>query len=563
MTTAYAYTRVSTTQQDQDGKTGLSRQLETIREFLKQHPQHRLSDKVYTDKASGFHGMNIKDDAGLANFLNDCDRGIVKAGDMLCVELIDRLSRLPPDDARELFRRILNYGVKVAIVRWGIVIDKTDNKLDLAGDLLLTVGFHLAYMESEQKSKRIFAAKQKNVEEARKNNKKIFSGKSIPRWLELSENKSKFIIKPKDEKLIKRIFSMKLSGMGANKIMTKLKEEDNLILGGRALRTDSITRLLKNRRLIGEWQPQHRTVIDGKRVSTNNGDPIQDYFPKLISEEVFNATQASFDQTAKGMASRKFNNVLSGLLKCSKCGYAMTQKISYTKGKVYRIYYSCTGNSHHKKCDRKSIHMVPVRDKLLNALSILDYSNLQSEQTTLNTITQRAALEAKIKNIEKAVTNLGFAIAEAGSKEDIKDLMSLRSHKNKELIDANTKLSQINNALNQGSTEELHTINKLDLESENERIKLNHLLHQHIDKIVVYSSKWSSVHFKVGYMKIKRIIVNTAQDEEFFAHFVTEQEELDLVKATPKKTEEDFIKAINISLEMGKKINKTIEIDKK
>jgi DNA invertase Pin-like site-specific DNA recombinase len=554
MPAAYAYTRVSTTQQDTDGKTGLSRQLDTIKEFLTQHPHHTLSGKVYTDRASGFHGMNMKDDAGLGSFLKDCESGAVKAGDMLCVELIDRLSRLPPDDARELFRRILSYGVKVAIVRWGIIIDKTDNKLDLAGDLLLTVGFHLAYMESEQKSKRVFAAKQRNVKSARTDNKILFSGNSVPRWLELNETKTKFSVKPKEVALIERMFKMKLSGLGANKIMTILSSENSLMLGGKALRSDSITRLLKNRSLIGEWQPQHRTVIDGKRVCTNNGDPLLDYFPAVITQELFNATQASFDQSAKGMASRYFNNVFSGLLKCSHCGYGITQKISYSKGKVYRIYYSCTGNTHRKVCKRKSFHMNPVRDKLLQALSILDYSLLNDDQSMHATSLQRGALECKLQELDKGIKNLGFAIAGAEHEEYITDLMTLRNDKRKQQSDTNTELSRMNNAMTLGNADELHTAANVDLESEEVRIKLNHLLRQHIDKITVYPDQWCSISFKVGYMKVKRIIVNTDQNDTPFVHVITEDEEMELAKAYPDNKEEALIKTMQLNMKIAKQL---------
>ncbi|MCG9702400.1 recombinase family protein [Vibrio natriegens] len=537
MTTAYAYTRVSTTQQDKDGKHGLSRQLDTIREFLTQHPQYTLSDKAYTDKASGFHGMNIKDDAGLGSFLKDCENGIVKAGDMLCVELVDRLSRLPPDDARELFRRILSYGVKVAIVRWGIVIDRTENKLDLAGDLLLTVGFHLAHMESEQKSKRVFAAKQKNVQKAREGKKILFRGKSVPRWLSLNEDHTEFLINPFEEALVKRIFEMKLSGLGADRILRKLTEEGNSMFGGKALRTDSITRLLKNRRLLGEFQPQHRVIEEGRTKKVDNGEPIKGYFPQVIDEELFNAVQASFDHSLKGKAARSFNNVFTGLLKCSSCGHAYTQKNTYSKGKIWRIYYSCTGNTHRKACNRKSVHMNPVREKLLKALEILDYSQLQDKEMTRNAALQRGALETQIKELEKAIKNLGFAIAGAESEEDITDLMSLRNDKRNELSELNAELSFLNNSMTQGVYEELHTASNIDLEVEEERIRLNNLLHQYIDKIVMFNNGLCNISFKTGYKQVKRISVNTNLDtgDMGFIQYISEEQEQHIKDVLPKE----------------------------
>jgi DNA invertase Pin-like site-specific DNA recombinase len=556
MPTAYAYTRVSTTQQDIGGKSGLSRQLDTITDFLINHPHYNLSNKTYTDKASGYHGMNIKDDAGLGSFLRDCKNGVVKAGDLLCVELVDRLSRLPPDDARDLFRKILSYGVKVAIVRWGIIIGDNENRIDLTGDMLLTAGFHLAHMESEQKSKRIASAKQKNVEAARKGGKILFTGKSVPRWLELSEDNTQFVIKAKEGALIERLFNMKLSGLGAYKIMTILKPEDGLMFGGTALRTDSITKLLKNRRVIGEWQPQHRENIEGKRVETDNGEPILHYFPKVITEELFNAVQMSFNSSVKGKAARSFNNVFNNLLKCSDCGHSVSHKISYSKGKAHRVYYACTGNSHRKTCDRKSVHMEPIRDKVLLALSVLDYSRLKGGEDAYNTDIQRGALESQIVALERAVKNLGAAIAGAGSADDITDLMMLRREKGSELVEVSTKLSQLNNAMNMGHTEELRESSYLNLESEEERIKLNYLLRQHIEKITLYEDNWCAISFKMGYMDIKRVFVCTDVSEKLFVHFVTEEEERTVNSEYPEITEEQLINSIATSKRIGEELIK-------
>ncbi|KAB0285436.1 recombinase family protein [Vibrio fortis] len=537
MATAYAYTRVSTAQQDKEGKSGLSRQLDTIREFLVQHPQYTLSEKSYTDKASGFHGMNIKDDAGLGSFLKDCENGTVMAGDMLCVELIDRLSRLPPDDARELFRRILSYGVKVAIVRWGIVIDKAENKLDLAGDLLLTVGFHLAHMESEQKSKRVFAAKQKNVQQAREGKKILFSGKGVPRWLTLNEDRTEFHVKPAEAAMVKRMFEMKLNGFGAYKILTDFTEEGITVFGGKPLRIDSITRLLKNRRLIGEFQPQHRTIEGGKTRRVDNGEPIKGYFPQVIDDDLFNAVQATFDHVVKGKAARTFNNVFTGLLKCSSCGHAYTQKSTYLKGEIWRIYFSCTGNTHRKICDRKTVHMQPVRAKLLKALEILDYSRLQANESTHNSALQRGTLETQIKELEKGIKNLSFAIAGAESEEDIVDLMSLRNAKRKELAEANNELSFLNNTASQVAHEELRTASHIDLESEEERIKLNNLLQQHIDKIVLFANGLCHISFKTGYNQIKRISVDTTleADATGFIQYISEEAEQNIKEVIPSE----------------------------
>ena len=326
---AYAYKRVSTSIQNKEENNGLSLQKNTITDFLKQHPTYKLSDTAYTDKASDLHGLNISDDAGLGNFISDCESGIIKAGDMLCIAVEDRISSIPPDDAKALFQRLLSYGVKVAIVKWDIVIDNTDNKLDFAGELLLTVGCQLAFMESEQKLQRNFVENHNSVIEASENDRVSFHGKKAPRWLTLNEDQTNFIVKPVEVEFIKRLFTMKSSGMTCNKIITILHGENKLMLGGVPLRADSMTRLLQNRKLIGEWQPLHKTIVNGKPVEKVTDEPIKGYFPSVIDEKLFNDVQASFNQPQNDKVTSKMNTVFSELMKYSPLNKILRKKTSY------------------------------------------------------------------------------------------------------------------------------------------------------------------------------------------------------------------------------------------
>ena len=48
-----------------------------------------------------------------------------------------------------------------------------------------------------------------------------------------------------------------------------------------------IRKILKNRAVIGEYQPHMRR--DGKRIPT--GDPIPKYFPEIVKPKIFYAVQ--------------------------------------------------------------------------------------------------------------------------------------------------------------------------------------------------------------------------------------------------------------------------------
>ncbi|EGJ88532.1 hypothetical protein SF434370_1370 [Shigella flexneri 4343-70] len=65
---------------------------------------------------SAFSGKHLK--GGLGDFLTAIEKGLVKAGDTLLIESLDRLSRQDIDIASELLRRILRAGVDVVTLKW-------------------------------------------------------------------------------------------------------------------------------------------------------------------------------------------------------------------------------------------------------------------------------------------------------------------------------------------------------------------------------------------------------------------------------------------------------------
>lgn len=91
----------------------LRRQSKMVTDWLKAHPEYYLDqDLSFRDLGvSGFTGKHLK--GGLGDFLTAIEKGLVKAGDTLLIESLDRLSRQAVDRASELLRNILRSGVDV------------------------------------------------------------------------------------------------------------------------------------------------------------------------------------------------------------------------------------------------------------------------------------------------------------------------------------------------------------------------------------------------------------------------------------------------------------------
>ncbi|MDZ8759649.1 recombinase family protein [Escherichia coli] len=71
----------------------LRRQSKMVTDWLKAHPEYYLDqDLSFRDLGvSGFTGKHLK--GGLGDFLTAIEKGLVKAGDTLLIESLDRLSR--------------------------------------------------------------------------------------------------------------------------------------------------------------------------------------------------------------------------------------------------------------------------------------------------------------------------------------------------------------------------------------------------------------------------------------------------------------------------------------
>src|SRR5262249_1118005 len=114
--------------------------------------------------------------------------------------------------------------------------------------------------------------------------------KMTPRWLELTEQGFRLI--PQHAETVREIFRLSAEGLGVLRILQHLVAHPKKYppFGDSGKWRDSyVLQILSNKAVYGEFQPQMRE--DGnKRVDC--GQPIKNYFPAVISEELFYQVQA-------------------------------------------------------------------------------------------------------------------------------------------------------------------------------------------------------------------------------------------------------------------------------
>jgi hypothetical protein len=72
--------------------------------------------------------------------------------------------------------------------------------------------------------------------------------------MELSHDRTEFVLIPEHTKVLKRMIEMKLNGMGCLRIAKPLNEEGTLNFNGKPWQLKLVEKYLKMERLIGSFQ---------------------------------------------------------------------------------------------------------------------------------------------------------------------------------------------------------------------------------------------------------------------------------------------------------------------
>lgn len=416
---AFIYSRVS--KEIQVKGEGLARQLKEAQGFIasrnleraaKGLPPYRIADNLSDQGISAYIGLNTKENAGLGAFIKAAEEGEVPRGSLLVVEAVDRISRMESDKAREIFRRLKELGIDVGIVRFQMIV-KHNEPTRLDHDLLMTAGFHLAHMESEQKSQRVKATLTRNRKIADEGGRKSTS--NAPKWMQISDDRMEFNLVPDRVRVIEKMIEMKLEGIGCHTIANKLNEMKIPFFikdkqgNDREWDSNMVTRYLHMPQLYGAFQPKHRVFNEhGTEQRVNNGDLRLNYYPAIINKEKFDLLQLTFitnpDDEKKSKGGRQngeYKNLFSDLCFCPVCGDGMHfSQPPRTKAKLL-----CRSHSRLNRCTQKPLYYAGFEERLIRALSGLDYARINNKGFK-KLKEETALIESKIATLHKTVAFL-------------------------------------------------------------------------------------------------------------------------------------------------------------
>ncbi len=358
---AYSYLRFSTP--DQSRGDSFRRQADKARKFAAQNDLE-LSEDSYQDLGvSAYRGRNIVE-GQLGKFLEAVESGKIKRGSYLLVENLDRLSRDRLMPALNRFHSILEAGIKIATLNDGTVYTK-DSINDLTGLIIPLVYMSRANEESVTKSERGRAAWGEKKRKAREDRKPITS--EGPGWLKVEGDR--FKVNRERAAVVRLIYQRAADGWGKNRIARQLNVDKVPTFGrGEKWSPYTVRMLCANAATKGTYQP-HRNEHDesGRRKRVPDGAPIEGYFPRIIADGLFARAQQARPAPSGSKRTPLPQNMLTGLVRCSKCDAKMYMVNRGNRRRTYR-YLVCDNAHRDNTCDARPIPYEPVFNHVISQI---------------------------------------------------------------------------------------------------------------------------------------------------------------------------------------------------
>lgn len=391
---AYSFIRFSTPEQAKGDS--LRRQLAASETFCAE--KGLTLDTSFRDLGkSASKGEHVGATGALGRFIKLVETGKIAPGSWLIIEAMDRLDRRDVPTANEQFTRLLRAGIIIHTLmdNQTYTYDRICN--DLGAMLTSIIQMMMAYEYTNKLGKRLAESWVGRREQMR-----IGKGKATnasPAWLTAKDGKWEQVDATKIA-VIERIKQDRFLGLGKHAIATRLNTIDPVP----AFRSKdgwhpcSVERIVKNLALRGIYQP---FLADG----TPDGDPIEDFYPRVMSDADWWRMQWPAGCTLqtgapRGRKSEKVNSLLPEIVKCCDCDSGFVYVNKGARG----AYLVCS-KSRRGLCENNHHHPYGALEaELLAALSLFDVSAI-TEQGNPH-IERIAAARAQIADVTATLTAL-------------------------------------------------------------------------------------------------------------------------------------------------------------
>lgn len=322
-----AYCRVSTEKEDQ------LHSLQNQKDFFKDYAVKQGYElvRVYADE--GLSGTKLKNRHAFAELMEDAAAGRFER---VFVKDVSRLSRNVVDFLQSV-RRLRTLGVDCRFITSGMSLAD--------GELTLTILAAVAQEESANLSKRVKFGKKKNAEQGRVPNIIYGYDKAPGDYFSLRVNVHEAAV-------VRQIFAWYATGeYGTGRIARLLNDKGVRTKRACAWSQATVRRMLSHRIYIGEVVNGKEYVADyltGRRekAEAHEWSIVQNPDLAIIERDVFEKAQTILEGRADTFTAgaRQRQYPLSGLLRCTCCGYSFRRLVRKTK-KGETVKWVCGGRN--------------------------------------------------------------------------------------------------------------------------------------------------------------------------------------------------------------------------
>lgn len=435
MTLAYSYIRFSRPEQMRGDS--LRRQLEKARAWAAERGLV-LDDSLRDLGVSAYRGKQ-RTEGALSRFLELVNSGKVPRGSFLIVESLDRVSREKVREIQPFFLHLINAGITIVTLADGQEYSAERIDKDPSSLFMSLIVMTRAHEESRIKSQRISDAwSNKRAKAAQQ----VVTAR-VPAWLHVVVKDGVRTIEkiPKRVEIIERIFAESIRGRGKYSICRDLNDGPGK---ERAFQVEEwqpsyVKKLLGNRAVLGEFQAYRRDE-QGKRVPA--GDPIPDYYPRIIADVVFHRANSARELRthAGGRHSETKVPLLQGIVRCAACGARMAL---LNKGERGGRSYTCSDRRRGLHCENdRNWPVSQVEEMIVRNLGSGDLGDFREEPEDVSSGPNHADLELLIDAEIKGQTNLLELVMEGY--ETAKERFRASEARVKELRAQLTRMAQAN-----------------------------------------------------------------------------------------------------------------------
>lgn len=392
----FSYLRFSTKQQEQGSSE--ERQLEIAEKVSQQKGWELVPEWNAADLGiSAYTGSNKET---LEAIMQSVKTGIIPQGSVCIIEALDRLTRIPLDDAYQLIRDMLKTGLELFIES----ADRHLTKADLNNPMsvmLTVVSLDAGFQYSAKLSTRVKEGWSQRRKEVREGRLKLTQ--SVPGWID-----SKTWTINEHGKQVKRIFKMYADGYGITSIVRALNGDKVKTWGSRGTKfsTSYIALLLRSKTVIGELQMCNkvRTPNTKGRKQVPTGEPIKGYYPAVISEKLFYEVQSKLGDSKTCKKTGAVVNLFAGRAYCAcGCGTKMFL-INSSKGKKY---YSTWAKMNGTPCKHETMKYHPIEASFLDQFTTFRKNGLL--ETTVEDDSGEE-LRGRLTDLQKQADNITEAL---------------------------------------------------------------------------------------------------------------------------------------------------------